>query len=124
MAATGQSKAEKLSRWEVLLNNKQSEEEEAPHVAADLTDLGGKLREVRTLESRQEDLRSQARELGTRIRVLAREGEKVRARIGANLRGKYGFESETLLKYGFKPRPLVIRRRAKEKPPVEVPAKA
>jgi hypothetical protein len=124
MAATGQSKAEKLSRWELLLTNKQPEEGEPLHVTADLTDLAEKLREVRTLESRQDDLRSQARELVTRIRALTREGEKVRGRLGANLRSKYGFESEALMKYGFKPRPLVVRRRTREKLPAAAPAKA
>ena len=124
MAAKGQSKAEKFSRWEILLTNKQSEEAEPPYVMADLAELANKLTEVRVLESRQEDLRSQARELVSRIKTMAREGEKIRGRIGANLRGKYGFESETLVKYGFKPRPTVIRRRPKAKPAPEVPAKA
>lgn len=124
MAAKGQSKAEKFSRWEILLTNHKPEDEEALHAKADLTELGTKLTEVRGLESRQEDLRSQARELVSRIQVVAKEGEKIRGRLGAHLKGKYGFESEVLVKYGFRPRPTVIRRRAKEKPAAEAPAKA
>lgn len=120
MAAKGQSYADKSNRWEVLVTNAKPEVGSMPHIAEDLTALEGRLDEVRTLGSRQDDLRSQARELGSRIREALKEGEKIRGRLGANLRGKFGFESEALVKYGFKPRPNVIRRRAKAKPAPEV----
>jgi hypothetical protein len=115
MAATGQSKAEKFSRWEVLVTNTKPSLPEMPHMAEDLAALELKLGEVRTLESRQEDLRSQARDLVARIRVAAQDGEKIRARLGANLRGKFGFESDVLVKYGFRPRQPIVRRRLKAK---------
>lgn len=121
MAARGQSYAEKFSRWQVLITNGKPAVPDMPHVGEDLTALEAKLEEVRTLESRQEDLRSQAREIGKQIRGAARDGERIRGRLGATLKGKYGFDSETLVKYGFKPRPNVVRRRAK---PPEEPAGA
>jgi len=120
MAAKGQSYAEKFSRWQVLITNGKPVVPDMPHVGEDLTALEQKLGDVRALESRQEDLRSQARDIGKQIRDAAREGEKIRARLGATLKGKYGFDSETLVKYGFRPRPQIVRRRAKqpaEKPP-------
>ena len=119
MAAKGQSYAEKFSRWQVLITNGKAEFPNTPHAGEDLTELEQKLSDVRSLESRQEDLRSQARDLGKQIRDVAREGEKIRARLGATLKGKYGFESEALVKYGFRPRPQVVRRRAKQ--PAEQP---
>ncbi len=115
MAAKGQSYADKSNRWEVLVTNAKPEVSEMPHIAGDVTALEERLTEVRTLGSRQDDLRSQVRELGARIREALKEGEKIRGRLGASLRGKLGFESEALVKYGFKPRPNVIRRRAKAK---------
>jgi hypothetical protein len=114
MAAKGQSNAERFSRWEVMVTNAKPSLEEMPHIGEDVRSLESKLAEVRTLESRQEDLRSQAREITARIRAVARDGEKVRTRLGASLKGKFGFDSETLLKYGFRPRPPVVRRRAKD----------
>ena len=66
---------------------------------------------MRTLESRQEDLRSQAREMAKQIATAAREGEKIRGRLGASLKGKYGSENEALVKYGFKPRPQTSRKK-------------
>ncbi len=119
MAAKGQSYAEKFSRWEILITNAKPTLPEMPHIGEDLTVLEQRLTEARVLESRQEDLRAQARDLGKQIRSAAREGEKARARLGANLRAKYGFESDTLVKYGFKPRPPVTRRRLFKKPAAE-----
>jgi len=122
MAAKGQSYAEKFSRWEILITNAKPGVVEMPHIGGDLTALEQKLVEARALESRQEDLRAQARDLGKQIRVAAREGEKARARLGASLRGKYGFESDTLVKYGFKPRSTTPRRRTAKKPTAEAQA--
>lgn len=117
MAAKGQSYAEKSSRWEVVVTNARPEVEEMPHLAEDLTALGEKIKEVRTLGSRQDDLRSQVRELTAQIQGVVREGEKIRGRLGASLRGKFGFDSEVLVKYGFKPLPAASRRRPKAKAP-------
>lgn len=124
MAAKGHSYAEKFSRWQLLITNGKTEVPDIPHVAEDLAALEQKLGDVLALESRQEDLRSQARNVGKQIRDSAREGEKIRARLGATLKGKYGFDSESLVKYGFRPRPQTLRRRAKqpaEQPPEETP---
>jgi hypothetical protein len=111
MAARGDSYAEKFSRWEVLITNTKPGLAETPHMVDDLAELERLLGQVRALESQQEDLRSQARAITAQIRELAQTGEKVRARMGANLHGKYGFTSETLVKYGFKPRPVNRRRK-------------
>jgi predicted secreted protein len=122
MAARGASYAEKFSRWEVLITNTKPGVAEMPHMGEDLAELEQLLGQVRVLESQQEDLRSQARVITARIRELAEAGEKVRARMRANLNGKYGFTSEALVKFGFRPRPI-NRRRKVVKPPAVDPAK-
>ena len=111
MAAKGQSYAEKFSRWEVLITNAKPHVTDMPHITEDLATLEQKLTEVRALESRQEDLRSQSREMSKQVRVAAQEGEKIRGRLGSTLKGKYGPENETLLKYGFKPRQQAVRKK-------------
>jgi hypothetical protein len=111
MAARGQSYAEKFSRWEVLVTNGKPGVPDMPQTAADLTTLEQMLGEVRTLESRQEDLRSQARDLTKQIKLAAQEGEKVRSRLGMTLKGKLGADSEALVKYGFKPRQPARRKK-------------
>src|SRR4051794_17753213 len=121
MAAKGQSYAEKLSQWEVLITNGKPALPDMPHLTDDVTALDQKLGQVRNLQSRLEDLRSQARAIRQEIQVAARDGEKVRTRVGASLKGKYGFENEALVKYGFKPRPQLVRRRGANKPTPEPP---
>jgi hypothetical protein len=121
MAAKGQSYAEKFSRWEVLITNGKPALPDMPHLTDDVTALDQKLGQVRNLQSRLEDLRSQARAIRQEIQVAARDGEKVRTRVGASLKGKYGFENEALVKYGFKPRPQLVRRRGANKPTPEPP---
>jgi len=116
MAAKGQSYAERSSRWEVLVVNARPEVAEMPHIEEDLTALEEKVQEVRTLGSRQDDLRAQSRELTVQIQGVLREGEKIRGRLGASLRGKFGFDSAALVRYGFKPLPAPLRRRTKAKP--------
>jgi hypothetical protein len=82
-----------------------------PQMGADLTALEQMLGEVRSLESRKEDLRSQARDLARQIKVAAQDGEKIRSRLGSTLKGRFGSESDSLVKYGFKPRTLVRRKK-------------
>jgi hypothetical protein len=123
MAAKGQSYAEKHSRWQVLITNAKPSVQDMPHIEPDVTALEQKLGDVRALESKQEDLRSQVRDLVKQIQVATRDGEKIRGRLGSTLRGKYGFESDALVKYGFKPRPQGTRR-GPSKPKTEPPPPA
>ena len=112
MAITGHSFTERVTRWQVLAENLKGAEG-LDHIAADLQLLEERLAEARGLENKMEDLRSQFRTLTARARKLVTEGDTLRSRIGASLQSKHGFTSETLLKYGIKPR-RVPRRRSKK----------
>lgn len=114
MAAKGQSYAEKLSRWELLVTNAKSSADQMPHLAGELETLEGLLTQARGIQNRQEDLRSQAQSLNVDLRTIAVAGEKLRARLGASMQGQFGFTSETLVKFGFKPRRTPRRKRTTE----------
>ena len=114
MAARGMSYAEKFSRWDLLVTNAKLDTEQLPHLADDLASLETLLTQARTIESRQEDLRSQARGMNADLRKIAQDGEKLRSRLGASMQGKFGFASETLVKFGFKPRRTPRRARSTE----------
>ena len=116
MAAKGQSSAEKFSRWSVTASNLREHLEEMPHVTADLAEMDGIIAEARTLESQQEALRGQAREVGAQLRELAKNGERLRSRLRSHLQAKFGPTSEALLKFGFRP-----RRTPRRAPSTEVP---
>jgi len=116
MAATGHSFAERFARWELMIENLK-DTEGVGHLAADQAILAAQLAEARSLEAKLEDLRAQFRTVTARMRRLAVEGDTSRARIGASLQGKFGFGSETLIRYGVKLR-RPPRRRPKQQTPV------
>lgn len=115
MALKGHSSADRTARWDLLVTNLTPEVPQMPHVADDLKTLGQTLAEARTLQTQQEDLRSQARAAAEQLKQKLRTGDKIRARLGSTLRGKLGFNDVTLAKYGFKPAPVVRRSKAKAK---------
>jgi hypothetical protein len=126
MAAKGQSFAERFSRWELLLAHLK-EAEGFAHVAEDQRRLEELLAQARALEVEKEGFVGETRKRNSRLRVLAQEGDTVRGRIGANLQGKYGFRSEELIRFGFKPRQVPRRAPAsakKKKEPTSQPAPA
>ena len=57
-------------------------------------------------------------------RKLARDGEKLRSRLGAHLQAKFGFTSEALVKFGFKPRRIPHRIKVVVEKPVPQPPTA
>src|SRR6185295_16867440 len=103
MAAKGQSFAEKLSRWGVTASNLKEHLEEMSHVAPDLEAMDKVISQARTLESQLEGIRGQARE------------------VGAQLQAKFGPTSESLVKFGFRPRRTPSRTRTEEKPGPDSP---
>jgi hypothetical protein len=122
MAVLGHSLSERISRWQVLISNLKEESPTLPHVDDDLTQLEALLPQARALQDRYEHFRAQAREVNADLAELVAEGDSIRGRIGANLRGKFGFASEALIRYGFKPQPKGRRRRNSKKAPQPEPS--
>src|SRR5436305_13160392 len=118
MAIRGNSSSERTTRWDVLLTNVKPSLSDMPHVADDFKVLEALLLQARALETQREDLRSQARSASGQLVKALTEGDKVRARMGSTLKGKFGFTDATLVKYGFKPI-STVRRRKSVTPPVE-----
>ena len=116
MAAKGQSSAEKFSRWGITASNLREHLEEMPHVAADLAEMDRLIAEARALESQQEAIRGQAREVTAQLNELAKNGEKLRSRLRSHLQARFGPTSEALLKFGFRP-----RRTPRRKPDTDTP---
>ena len=119
MADIGRSLAQRTGRWNVLLGNATEEMEAEPRLQQDLAELRQILAETRELFARQADLQSQARKVTSQLRETARRGDRVRSRIGAHLRWRFGFGDALLAKFGFRPRPERTRKGPK---PAEAPA--
>lgn len=112
----------RVRSWELLDGNLQPHLAEMPQVQPLQTELKGVIEELRTIDNEQEDTRAKLRDLIRRRQDVERRGELVRRRVEAHLRGTFGFTNAQLIKFGVKPRPLVIRRKAAKAPPATQPA--
>ena len=83
-------------------------------------ELQGFIDQARTLDNEQEETRSKLRDLIHRRQEVERQGEVLRRRVEAHLRGTYGYTNEQLIKFGVKPRPRVIRKKTKPEEPSPV----
>lgn len=119
MPANGQTLVARISRWETLVTNLEPDLPDMPHLAADISQLKEILLKSREFEAHQDLLRSQAQETTATRKNLATEGDRLRRRIGASLQWKHGFGSETLLKFGFRPRRQPVRAKKRETPAVK-----
>jgi hypothetical protein len=122
MAAKGFSFAEKMSRNSVMVMNAKASLQEVPYLTDDVAALDQLVGQGRVLESRQDELRSQFQENTRRMKTLASEAEKLRSRLAAGLQSKFGFTSETLLKFGVKLRKVPRRKPAAKPVPPPAPA--
>jgi hypothetical protein len=112
-----------IRSWDLLNENLKPHLAEMPQVQPLQGELQGFLDAARTLGNEQEETRSKLRDIVRRRKEVERLGEVVRRRVEAHLRGTYGYTNEQLIKFGVKPRPRVIRRKA-AKPPETPPAPA
>jgi hypothetical protein len=80
-------------------------------------DLEAVVAEIQILESEQEVAREQLTGILHRRLAVEHRGEQVRSRLGAYLRGKFGYTSEQLVQFGMTPRPRVLGRRKPAEPP-------
>jgi hypothetical protein len=108
----------KIRSWDLLNENVKPLLPDMAHMQPLQTELQAFLDEVRGIDNEQEEARSKLRDLVRRRQELERQGEVVRRRMQAHLRGSFGYTNEQLIKFGVKPRPRVIRRKkAPETPP-------
>ncbi|HEV7669938.1 MAG TPA: hypothetical protein VGS22_15555 [Thermoanaerobaculia bacterium] len=122
MAASGNSNAERVSRWDTLVNNLEPQIADLPHLSNTLAELKAVLIEARDLTYKQDDLRAAAQNNNADLGELVKRGDKIRGRLGAGLQFNYGFTSEMLLKYGFRPRRPPVRKKKEEtQPPANLP---
>jgi hypothetical protein len=114
----------RVRSWDLLNESLKPLLAEMPHIQPLQVELAGVLEGVRSLDTEQEETRSKLRDIVRRRQDAERQGEIVRRRVEAHLRGTFGYISEELIRFGIKPRPRVIRRKAAEKQPPAPPAEA
>jgi uncharacterized protein YhaN len=97
------SLAHRKSRWSLVVDNSHLILEDMPHVQPDIDELKALEKEILALSAKQARYNAKLREMNQKIRALAKKADNLRSRIGASVRGKYGFSHARLIQLGFKP---------------------
>ncbi|HEV7670851.1 MAG TPA: hypothetical protein VGS22_20205 [Thermoanaerobaculia bacterium] len=79
MAANGMTNAERISRWDTLVNNLEPKLTDFPHLSATLVELKTVLIEARDLTYKRDDLRAAAQNNNADLGDLVQRGDKIRA---------------------------------------------
>jgi hypothetical protein len=107
MSTSKKSLGDRELRWSQVYQQDQDLAAEMPELRGSLDELRATAQEVTELAAQQRYHAAQAQVLTARVRALAKRADTLRGRVGASLRGKYGFDSTELIRYGFKPRKQV-----------------
>ena len=97
------SLADRKSRWSLVVGNSHLILEDMPHLQPEIDELRALEKEILTLSTKQARYTSKLRETTLKRRVLAKQADNLRSRIGASMRGKFGFSHMRLIQLGFKP---------------------
>ncbi len=115
--------AKLIADWELLHTALQPHLTDMPYLRDKATELEGLITEAKGMDTRQQDLRGSLQETVRQRQDLEKRGTSLHLRVAAMLRGSLGFENQTLLSFGLKPRRPRRRRTAEATPPSESSAK-
>jgi hypothetical protein len=106
--------AKLISDWELLNAALQPHLTDMPYLKDKATELEGLIAEAKGMDTKQQDLRGSLQETVRQRKDLEKRGKVLQARLAAHLRASLGFDNQTLLGFGVKP-----RRPRKKKAPAD-----
>ena len=96
--------AKRTNKWELLSTNLKPHLAEMPFLQDLITALDGLVVQGKALDTVQEVARSAFQDAVHKRQELEKQGELLRRRAEAHLRGSFGFTSDDLVKFGIQPR--------------------
>jgi len=105
MASRRRAFADRKLRWDMVIGHDSQILEVLPYLEPEMNELKAISEEVRALRAEQSHYLAQVRMITRKISDLGKQGDNVRGRIGASLRGHFGFSALKLIQFGFKPHP-------------------
>jgi hypothetical protein len=108
--------AKLISDWELLHTALQPHLTDMPYLQDKATELEGLIVEAKGMDAKQQDLRGNLQETVRQRKGLEKRGRSSHLQLAAILRGSLGFDNQTLLGFGLKP-----RRPRKKKTPADTP---
>ncbi len=111
--------AKLISDWELLNTALQPHLTDMPFLKDKATELDGLIAQAKGMDTKQQDLRGTLQQTVKERQDLEKRGTALRSELAALLRGSLGFDNQTLLAFGVKP-----RRPRKKKAPGDTPQPA
>jgi hypothetical protein len=108
--------AKLISDWELINTALQSHLTDMPYLKDKVTELQGLIAEAKGMDTKQQDLRGSLQETVRQRQALEKRGKDLHLQLSAMLRGNLGFDNQTLIAFGVKP-----RRPRKKKAPADTP---
>jgi hypothetical protein len=93
-----------IADWELLSTALEPHLSDMPHLKDQAAELAGFIAQAKEMDSRQQALRGSLQETVRQRQTLEKEGTSAHLRIASILRGSFGFDNQTLLGFGLKPR--------------------
>jgi hypothetical protein len=109
--------AKLIADWELLHTALQSHLTDLPFLKDKADEIEALIAEAKGMDSKQQDLRGALQETVRQRQALEKRGKDLHLRTAALLRGSFGFDNQTLLGFGLKP-----RRPRRKKMPDDTPA--
>jgi hypothetical protein len=109
--------AKLIADWELLNTALQPYLTDMPYLRDKSTELAGLITEAKEMDTRQQDLRGSLQETVRQRQTLEKQGTTLHLQVATILRGSLGFDNQTLLAFGLKPR----RPRRKKTPDATPP---
>jgi hypothetical protein len=115
--------AKLIADWELLNTALQPHLTDMPYLRDKAAELEGLITEAKGMDTRQQELRGNLQETVRQRQDLEKRGTSLHLHVAAILRGSLGFNNQTLLGFGLKPRRPRRKRAADATPPPEPAAK-
>jgi hypothetical protein len=113
--------AKLIADWELLNTALQPHLTDMPYLRDKSTELAGLITEAKEMDTRQQDLRGSLQETVRQRQTLEKQGTTLHLQVATILRGSLGFDNQTLLAFGLKPR-RPRRKKTPEATPPPAPA--
>lgn len=96
----------RMVKWRLLIGNLEAHLPSLPHARPLIGELEAVLADIEEMDKEQETVRGRLQEVIHRRQEAERRGDKLWRRVGALLKGNFGFTSQELIQFGFNPRPV------------------
>jgi hypothetical protein len=95
--------ARKITEWELLSANLKPHLAEMPFLQGLVDELDALIARAKALDSEQEMARGQLQDIVHKRQEVEKQGERLRGRAAAHLKGSFGFGSDDLVRFGVRP---------------------